>query len=77
MKTVDFKKEINHLSNKVTSINSTLKNILTIKIETFSRYMFFIGIFSYFFQSHSPLCSFKKNKNLLKDKVINLLKSNL
>ena len=27
--------------------------------------MFFIGIFSSFFQSHSSLCSFKKYKNLL------------
>ena len=46
-------------------------------IKTFSRFMFYIEIFSSFFQSHSLLCSFKKYKNLLKDKFINLLKSNL
>ena len=38
---------------------------------------FLFGIFSSIFQSHSSLCSFKKYKNLLKDKYINLLKSNL
>ena len=46
-------------------------------IKTFSRFMFYIEIFSSFFQSHSLLCSFKKYKNLPKDKFINLLKSNL
>ena len=37
--------------------------------------MFFLGIFSPFFQSHSSLCSFKKNKNLLKEKFINHCKA--
>ena len=39
--------------------------------------MFFLGIFSPFFQSHNSLYSFKKNKNLLKEKFINHLQSNL
>ena len=38
---------------------------------------FLFGIFLSFFQSHSSLCSFEKNKNLLKDKIINHLQSNL
>ena len=46
-------------------------------VKTFASFMLFIGIFSSFLQSHSLLCSFKKYKNLLKDKYINLLKSNL
>ena len=47
------------------------------EIKTFACFMFFLGIFLSFFQSHSSLCSFEKNKNLLKEKFINHLQSNL
>ena len=47
------------------------------KIKTFACFMFIFGIFLSFSQSHSELCSFEKNKNLLKDKFINLSKNNL
>ena len=50
---------------KGTSINSPFKQTLTMKIKTFACFMFFLGIFLSFFQSHSSLCSFEKNKNLL------------
>ena len=46
-------------------------------IKTFVCFMFFLGIFPSFFQSHSSLCSFKKYKNLLGEKIINHLQSNL
>ena len=38
---------------------------------------FLFGIFLSFSQSHSSLCSFEKNKNILKDKIINHSQSNL
>ena len=47
------------------------------KIKTFAYFMFFLGIFLSFSQSHSSLCSFEKNKNLLKKKIINHLQNNL
>ena len=53
--------EISHLSSyfiKGTSINSTFKYTFIMIIKTFACFMFFIGIFSSFFQSHSSLCSF-------------------
>ena len=46
-------------------------------IKTFACFMFFLGIFSSFSQSHSSLSSFEKDKNLLKGKIINHLQSNL
>ncbi len=46
-------------------------------LKTFACFMFLFGIFSSFSQLHNPLCSFEKNKNLLKDKIINHLQSNL
>ena len=46
-------------------------------IKTFAIFMFFLGIFPSFFQSHSLLCSFKKYENLLEEKFINLSQSNL
>ncbi len=38
-------------------------------VKTFACFMFLFGIFLPFFQSHSSLCSFKKYKNLLKEKI--------
>ena len=58
----------------------TLKRYPNHKVRAYSdRYdfNFLFGIFLSFFQSHSSLCSFEKNKNLLKDKIINHLQSNL
>ena len=46
-------------------------------IKTFARFMLLFGIFLPFFQSYSSLSSLKKNKNLLKDKIINHSQSNL
>ena len=46
-------------------------------IFNFQCFMFLFEIFLSFLQSHSSLCSFEKNKSLLKDKIINHPISNL
>ena len=55
-----LKKRVSLLKVKATSKNSTFRNDRRTFFETFACFAFFLEIFLFLFQSHSPLCSIKR-----------------